>query len=132
MRSNFVSIPTDCPQRDERLGWTGDTQVFARAASYNTDTRAFYRKWLNDLRQSQREDGAYPEIAPFCNFWGFGNSGWADAGVIVPWTVYLMTDDQSVLSESYASMSLYMDWLSTQSGGGFKYNGAGKIGRAHV
>lgn len=124
-RDNFLSVPTDCPQRDERLGWTGDTQVFARAASYNTDTRAFYRKWLNDLRQSQREDGAYPEIAPFCNFWGFGNSGWADAGVIVPWTVYLMTDDQSVLSESYASMSLYMDWLSTQSGGGFKYNGAG-------
>ena len=57
-RDNFLSVPTDCPQRDERLGWTGDTQVFARAASYNTDTRAFYRKWLNDLRQSQREDGA--------------------------------------------------------------------------
>ncbi len=124
-RDNFLSIPTDCPQRDERLGWTGDTQVFARAASYNADTRAFYRKWLNDLRQSQREDGAYPEIAPFCNFWDYGNSGWADAGVIVPWTVYLMTDDQSVLEESYESMTRYMDWLATQGGEGYKYDGAG-------
>lgn len=124
-RGNFLSIPTDCPQRDERLGWTGDTQVFVRAASYNADTRAFYGKWLNDLRQSQREDGAYPEIAPYNNFWGFGTAGWADAGIIVPWTVYLMTDDQRILQESYASITRYMDWLSQQSGDGYLYNGAG-------
>ncbi len=124
-RDNFLSIPTDCPQRDERLGWTGDTQVFARAATYNADTRAFYRKWLNDLRQSQREDGAYPEIAPFCNFWSYGTAGWADAGVIVPWTVYVMTGDRSVLAECYPSMTRYMDWLSGQADSTHKYNGAG-------
>ena len=124
-RDNFLSVPTDCPQRDERLGWTGDIQVFSRAATYHADTRAFLRKWLNDLRQSQREDGAYPEIAPFPNFWGFGTGGWADAGVIVPWTVYLMTGDQAVLDECYASMTHYMDWLSLQGDGQYKYNGAG-------
>ena len=124
-RDNFLSVPTDCPQRDERLGWTGDIQVFARAATYHADTRAFLRKWLNDLRQSQREDGAYPDIAPFPNFWGFGTGGWGDAGVIVPWTVYLMTGDQAVLEECYASMTHYMDWLSLQGDGQYKYNGAG-------
>lgn len=124
-RDNFLSVPTDCPQRDERLGWTGDIQVFARAATYHADTRAFLRKWLNDLRQSQREDGAYPDIAPFPNFWGFGTGGWGDAGVIVPWTVYLMTGDQAVLEECYASMTHYMDWLSLQGDDQYKYNGAG-------
>ena len=124
-RDNFLSVPTDCPQRDERLGWTGDIQVFARAATYHADTRAFLRKWLGDLRQSQREDGAYPDIAPFPNFWGFGTGGWGDAGVIVPWTVYLMTGDQAVLEECYASMTHYMDWLSLQGDGQYKYNGAG-------
>ncbi len=124
-RDNFLSVPTDCPQRDERLGWTGDIQVFARAATYHADTRAFLRKWLNDLRQSQREDGAYPDIAPYCNFWGYGTGGWGDAGITVPWTVYLMTGDQSVLTECYASMTHYMDWLSTQDDGQYKYNGAG-------
>ena len=124
-RDNFLSVPTDCPQRDERLGWTGDIQVFARAATYPADTRAFLRKWLGDLRQSQREDGAYPDIAPFPNFWGFGTGGWGDAGVIVPWTVYLMAGDQAVLEECYASMTHYMDWLSLQGDGQYKYNGAG-------
>lgn len=124
-RDNFLSVPTDCPQRDERLGWTGDIQVFARAATYHADTRAFLRKWLGDLRQSQREDGAYPDIAPFPNFWGFGTGGWGDAGVIVPWTIYLMTGDQAVLGECYASMTHYMDWLSLQGDGQYKYNGAG-------
>ena len=124
-RDNFLSVPTDCPQRDERLGWTGDIQVFARAATYHADTRAFLRKWLGDLRQSQREDGAYPDIAPFPNFWGFGTGGWGDAGVIVPWTVYLMTGDQAVMEECYASMTHYMDWLSLQGDGQYKYNGAG-------
>ncbi len=124
-RGNFLSVPTDCPQRDERLGWTADTQIFSRAASYNADTRAFYNKWLNDLRQSQNENGAYPDIAPFCNFWGYGNAVWADAGVIVPWTVYLMFGDTQALSENYEAMTRYMDWLAAQSGGGYAYNGAG-------
>lgn len=124
-RGNFLSIPTDCPQRDERLGWTGDTQIFARTANYNSDARAFYRKWMRDLRNGQRSDGAYPDMAPYCNFWGYGNAAWGDAGIIVPWTVYTMTGNTQILSENYLSMQSYMDFLEKQSGGGFLYNGAG-------
>ena len=124
-RGNFLSIPMDCPQRDERLGWTADTQIFSRAASYNADTRAFYRKWMGDMRDSQRSDGAYPDMAPYDNFWGYGNAAWGDAGVIVPWTVYQMYGDTRILEENYESMSLYMTWLAAQSGDGYTYNGAG-------
>lgn len=124
-RSNFLSIPTDCPQRDERLGWTGDTQIFSRAACYNADARAFYHKWMGDLRNGQRADGAYPDMAPYCNFWGYGNAAWGDAGVIVPWTVYSMYGDTRILADNYESMSRYMDFLAAQSGGGYTYNGAG-------
>lgn len=124
-RSNFLSIPMDCPQRDERLGWTADTQIFSRTASYNADTRAFYRKWMKDMRNSQRSDGAYPDIAPYDNFWGYGNAAWGDAGIIVPWTVYQMYGDTRIIEENYESMTLYMEWLATQSGDGYTYNGAG-------
>ncbi len=124
-RGNFLSIPTDCPQRDERLGWTADTQIFARAACYNADTRAFYHKWMRDLRNSQNDNGAYPDMAPFCNFWGYGNAAWGDAGVIVPWTVYVMFGDKRILEDNYISMTRYMNWLATLSGDGYTYNGAG-------
>ncbi|NPD91804.1 alpha-L-rhamnosidase [Xylanibacter muris] len=113
-RGNFLSIPTDCPQRDERLGWTGDTHIFARTALYNSDVKDFYRKWMRDMRNSQREDGAYPDIAPFPNFWGFGTGAWGDAGVIVPWVVYDMTGDRKILEENYESMTRWMEWLATQ------------------
>lgn len=113
-RSNFLSVPTDCPQRDERLGWTGDTQLFSRTAMYNSDAADFYKKWMRDMRNSQREDGAYPDIAPWANFWGYGTSAWGDAGVIVPWNVYEMTGDTSVLADNYESMSRWMDYLGTQ------------------
>ena len=113
-RGNFLSVPTDCPQRDERLGWTGDTQIFARTALYNSDAKDFYRKWMRDLRNSQREDGAYPDIAPYNNFWGYGTAAWGDAGIIVPWTVYVMTGDRTILEENYESNTRYMQWLATQ------------------
>lgn len=113
-RGNFLSVPTDCPQRNERLGWTGDTQIFARTALYNSDAADFYRKWMRDMRNSQREDGAYPDIAPFPNFWGYGTGAWGDAGVIVPWTVYDMTGDKTILEENYESMTGWMQWLATQ------------------
>ena len=124
-RGNFLSIPTDCPQRDERLGWSADTQIFARAASYNADTRAFYHKWMRDLRLSQREDGAYPDMAPFCNFWGYGNAPWGDAGVIWPSTVSVLFGDRRILADNYASMTHYMDWLAAQGDKEYRYNGAG-------
>jgi alpha-L-rhamnosidase len=123
-RANFLSIPTDCPQRDERLGWTGDTQIFARAAIYNADTRAFYHKWMGDMRASQRADGAYPDLAPYC-WYGFGNAAWGDAGIIVPYTVYLMYGDKSILEENYESMTHYMDFLATQKDDAYNYIGAG-------
>lgn len=113
-RGNFLSIPTDCPQRDERLGWTGDTQIFSRTALYQSDAAAFYRKWMRDMHNSQRSDGAYPDIAPYPNFWGFGTAAWGDAGVIVPWTVYDMTGDTAILEENYGSMTAYMQWLERQ------------------
>ena len=123
-RSNFLSVPTDCPQRDERLGWTADTHVFSMAASYNADVQAFYRKWMGDMRDSQREDGAYPDVAPYC--WvGHGQAAWGDAGVILPWNVYVMYGDKSIIAENYESMERYMDYVANQKGDGYLYNGAG-------
>ena len=123
-RSNLLSIPTDCPQRDERLGWTADTQVFSTTGMYNANTESFYRKWMGDMRDSQRDDGAYPDVAPY-NWVGYGNAAWADAGILVPWKMYRMYGNKEVLRENYASMEKYMNWLSQQTGDGYKYQGAG-------
>lgn len=123
-RGNFMSVPTDCPQRDERLGWTGDTQIFCRTAAYNANTAAFYHKFMGDMRDSQRPDGAYPDVAPIA--WvGYGNGAWGDAGIIVPWTTYLMHGDKNIIEENYESMEKYMDWMAAQAGDGYKYQGAG-------
>lgn len=122
-RSNFVSVPTDCPQRDERLGWTADTQVYSMAGLYNADTQSFYEKWMRDMRDSQNENGAYPHVAPYSWGVGFGAAAWADAGIILPWKVYLMTGDKKILRDNWTSMEKYMNWLSAQTGDGYKYNG---------
>ena len=123
-RGNFLSIPTDCPQRDERLGWTGDTQIFSVTALYNSDSKDFYRKWMGDMRASQRKDGAYPETAPFANMWGYGTSAWGDAGVIVPWNVYWMTGDKTIIEENYSSMQRWIDFCGSQSEGEWTHIGA--------
>ena len=122
-RSNFVSVPTDCPQRDERMGWTADTQVYSMAGLYNGDTRNFYKKWMRDMRDAQRSDGAYPVIAPY--HWGvrYGAAAWADAGVILPWKVYLMTGDKEILRENFEANERYMSFLAAQTGDGYQYNG---------
>ncbi len=122
-RSNFVSVPTDCPQRDERLGWTADTQVYSMTGLYNGDTRSFYEKWMRDMRDSQNDNGAYPHVAPYSWGVGFGAAAWADAGIILPWKVYLMTGDKKILRDNWTSMEKYMNWLATQTGDGYKYNG---------
>jgi len=122
-RSNFVSVPTDCPQRDERLGWTADTQVYSMAGMYNADALSFYQKWMRDMRDSQNDSGAYPHVAPYSWGVGFGAAAWADAGIILPWKVYLMTGDRKILRDNWTSMEKYMDWLSTQVFDGYKYNG---------
>lgn len=123
-RSNFLSIPTDCPQRDERLGWTGDTQIFSRAASYNADVASFFHKWMGDMRDSQRKDGAFPDVAPIA--WvGYGQGAWGDAGIIVPWNIYLMYNDIDLIAENFESMEKHMDFLAAQAGNGFRFNGSG-------
>jgi alpha-L-rhamnosidase len=103
-RANFISIPTDCPQRDERLGWTGDAEVFVRAATYNADGGAFYTKWLVDLEDAQRPGGGVPDVAPDVLGLGAGTAAWADAGTICPWTVYHVYNDKRLLARHYGMM----------------------------
>jgi len=113
-KSNFFEVPTDCPQRDERLGWTGDSLAFIRTAAFNMDISAFYTKWLTDLRDAQREDGAFPDMAPFITC-GFGNAGWGDAGVICPWEIYRHYGDLRVLEENYEAMCRWVSYLENSS-----------------
>jgi alpha-L-rhamnosidase len=114
-KGNFVDVPTDCPQRDERLGWTGDCQVFAPTACYNMDCAGFYTKWLRDLAVDQHEDGAVPEVIP--NVLGRGGShGWEDAAVIVPWVVYNYYGDKQILEEQYESMKALVEYMRDQAG----------------
>lgn len=112
LRSNYLSVPTDCPQRNERLGWTADTQVFAETGTYFANTQNFFHKWLRDLRDTQKETGGYPGVAPFGQY-GSGPSemcrvGWADAGVIVPWVVWKQFGAVDVIDENWESMEKFM------------------------
>ncbi len=112
-RSNYLSVPTDCPQRNERLGWTADTQVFAETGSFFADTQDFFHKWLRDLRDTQSPLGGYPGVAPLAQYGASENNmmrlGWADAGVIVPWTIWKQFGNTAVIDESWESMEKFMD-----------------------
>ncbi|MFG2211385.1 alpha-L-rhamnosidase [Streptomyces sp. NPDC048638] len=116
-RGNFVSIPTDTPARDERLGWTGDINVFAPTATYNMASGRFLTKWLDDLRDGQAEDGAFTDVAPFVGTVGKGVAGWGDAGVTVPWALYQAYGDTRVLEQSWPSMVKWLDYLEKHSSG---------------
>jgi alpha-L-rhamnosidase len=111
--SNYLEVPTDCPQRDERLGWTGDAQVFVRTGAYNQDIAAFMSKWIDDLIDTQNAEGAFNDTAPI----GFKGSaaGWTDAGIIVPWTLWRVYGDTRVLDRSYAAMRRYLDYVGSQA-----------------
>jgi len=113
MLSNYLSSPTDCPQRDERLGWTADTQVFMNSAAYLADTREFLGKFLIDLRDAQRTDGCYPCFAPNVRHvvGGRGSAGWTDAGVIIPYRLWKWYGERRFIDESWESMVRYMDFL---------------------
>ena len=113
-RGNYLSVPTDCPQRDERLGWLGDAQVFVRTASYNADIAAFFRKWLVDVRDGQTADGSFPNVAP-ATWPENGSPGWADAGVICPWTIYQAYGDIRLLEENYPAMVAWVEWCRNHS-----------------
>ncbi len=114
--SNYVSVPTDCPQRDERLGWCADTQVFSTTACYNAESYAFLRKWMQDMRDSQRSDGAFAIVAPYGKYMWHGQLGWSDAGVIVPYNLYKMYGDKTILEENYAAMQKFMDVFMASTG----------------
>ncbi|WP_282035741.1 alpha-L-rhamnosidase [Saccharicrinis aurantiacus] len=122
-RCNFLDIPTDCPQRDERVGWTGDAQVFSMTAAFNFDVAAFYTKWLKDLALDQQPNGQVPNIIP--DMWNNklgGATGWADAAVIVPWTVYRAYGDKRILEEQYKSMKAWIGYMKNKSGDDYLWN----------
>ena len=117
-KGNFVDVPTDCPQRDEREGWTGDAQVFFNTAAFNMDVSGFFAKWLLDLKADQQADGAVPQVIP--NVWGpgernAGSAGWADASTIVPWNFYLAYGDKQVLAGQYESMKAWAAYIAGRS-----------------
>ena len=114
-RANFIDIPTDCPQRDERLGWTGDAQVYINTAAYHNDVQTFFKKWIIDLNDAQRGDGQFPTVAPLKVSGGDGGPAWADAGVICPWTVYKMYGDKQIIENSYDAMKKFMDFMINRS-----------------
>ncbi|MBQ5719101.1 MAG: family 78 glycoside hydrolase catalytic domain [Alistipes sp.] len=110
--SNYLSVPTDCPQRNERLGWTADTQVFAETGTFFANTLQFFHKWMRDMRDSQNELGGFPGVAPYAQY---GNEkmrlGWADAGIIVPWTVWKQFGDKQIIDENWESMNLFLNHI---------------------
>ncbi len=114
-RANFIDIPTDCPQRDERLGWTGDAQVYVRSACLNADVQAFFHKWIVDLTDAQRDDGQFPMVAPMKVATGDGGPAWADAGVICPWTIYEMYGDPGILEAHYEAMARFVEFTRARS-----------------
>ena len=126
-KGNFLDVPTDCPQRDERLGWTGDAQVFSPTASFNFETVAFYEKWLKDVTLDQEDDGAVPFVIPniLSHTTRKGESasaGWADVAVVVPWTVYQAFGDKRVLEEQYPSMKAWVEYMRKQAGEKYIWN----------
>jgi alpha-L-rhamnosidase len=115
-KGNFLDIPTDCPQRDERLGWTGDAQVFIRTAAFNMNVANFFTKWLADMADSQGADGRIPSVVPSVeSIYGEGGPAWADAAVICPWTLYLCYGDKSVLEQCYPMMQRFLQFLQERS-----------------
>jgi alpha-L-rhamnosidase len=113
-RGNYISIPTDCPQRDERLGWMGDAQVFIRTATYNADVAAFFSKWLVDVDDGQTPEGSFGDVNP--NTMGAnGVPAWCDAGVICPWTIYQVYGDKRILEQHLPAMTRWVEYLRAHS-----------------
>ncbi len=117
-KGNFLDVPTDCPQRDERLGWTGDIQVFADTAAFNYDVAGFMTRWAVNVRDAQTPEGAVPAVVPYAaDVPTDGGPAWADAVVICPWTVYKSYGDLRILEENYQSMTAFMTFLVENSPG---------------
>lgn len=115
-RSNYLSVPTDCPQRNERLGWTADTQVFSETGTFFANTRNFFHKWMRDMRDTQSPKGGFPGVAPIGQYGGFESDmmrlGWSDAGVIVPWVVWKQFADKGIVDENWEAMEKLMNHIN--------------------
>lgn len=126
-KDNFLDVPTDCPQRDERLGWLGDAQVFVRAAALNFDVEKFFAKWLADIGLEQKEDGFVPKIVPDIRKDGDNSSGWGDAVTICPWEIYQAYGNSQILKNQFECMKKYVDYITAHTEtenlwiGGFHY-----------
>jgi alpha-L-rhamnosidase len=118
-RANFIEVPTDCPQRDERLGWMGDAQAYIATACYNADAAAFFTKWMQDVEEAQRSFGAYPDYCPYPMGHGTPNktfgTAWTDAGIICPWTLWRFYGDTRLVERHWASMTRFMDWRAAST-----------------
>jgi alpha-L-rhamnosidase len=128
-KGNFVDVPTDCPQRDERLGWTGDAQAFCRTAAFNMDVSSFFTKWLKDLAADQYPDGKVPFVIP--NVLKGSNAtsaGWGDVATIAPWTMYKVYGDKQILETQYASMKAYVEYIRKTAGESYLWKGGSVFG----
>lgn len=115
-RANFLELPTDCPQRDEREGWMGDAQVYIRAATYNADVAAFFTKWLYEVEEAQLPSGAFPDYCPWPFLHGHAfATAWTDAGIICPWTIWKVYGDTRVIERHYESIRRFMEWRKSQA-----------------
>lgn len=114
-RGNFVSVPTDCPQRDERLGWLADAQVFLPTACYNADVSAFFARWMRDVVDAASDRGAFPDVAPFLDrpvVNREGAPGWGDGGVLIPWHLYRVYGDRRTLERAFPAMTRWINWIT--------------------
>ena len=132
-KGNFVDVPTDCPQRDERLGWTGDAQAFCRTAAYNMDVSSFFTKWLKDVAADQKPGGEVPDVIPdILNKQGSvtaqPSAGWGDVAVIAPWTMYLVYGDKHFLENQYPSMKAWVEYIRKRAGDSYIWKGGSKYG----
>ena len=114
-KGNFLDVPTDCPQRDERLGWTGDAQVFSRTATFNMNVDDFFAKWLRDVAADQSPAGVVPFVVPNCLGFTQCSTGWADVSTVIPWNMYLAYGDKRILQNQYSSMKAWVDYMQHQS-----------------
>lgn len=127
-KGNFLDVPTDCPQRDERLGWTGDAQVFSRTAAFNFNVATFYTKWMKDLVLDQLPNGKVPHVIPDVLNGNGGATGWADAVAIIPWTVYQMYGEKGILEDCYPALVKWIGYMQARAGSDYLWTGDDHFG----
>lgn len=127
-KDNFLDVPTDCPQRDERLGWTGDAQVFVKTASYNYDVKRFFEKWLADVAADQRDNGIIPYVVPDALGDDACCTAWGDAAVICPWEIYLTYNDKELLEKQFTCMKKWVDYITSDTTTQYAWTGHGHFG----